>query len=166
MSDSTDVTTATVRVVVNSEQINTFFNAMDLTNAERVKAIKSALRKSALIVRKQTQSNLVASVPGTNHKSSKKGVSYKALKNEVNLAIYRDASGARIDLLDKRRKGSRAYMLKFFEGGTKERTKGHDRGSINATNFFSNAVNSKKAEAEKSLEQNIINMINKAAKKK
>lgn len=165
MSD-TAVTTGSVQVKVDSDRINAFFNDLNLNNNERKKAVKAALRKSASIIRKQTQSNLVAVVPNANHKSIKKGVEYKPLKNEVHLAVYRNASGVRVDLLDKRRKGSRAYMLKFFENGTKERTKGHNRGSIKATNFFNNAVNSKKAEAEKSLEQNIIDMIKKAASKK
>ncbi|MFK2026477.1 hypothetical protein ACIXIR_20805 [Bacteroides fragilis] len=79
--------------------------------------------------------NWVASVPGG-----------AGLKKEINIAVYRNASGARVDLLDKRRKGSKQFVLKFFESGTKERAtnRGANRGIIEATHFFKSAVDSKK----------------------
>ena len=164
---SSKVTIGSVTVTVNSDKINAFFNNLNLNNNERKKAIKAALRKSAYIIRKQAQTNLVNAVPATKTKGiGRNGEIYKPLKNEIAIMVFRNASEARISLLDRRKKGSRAYILKFFENGTKERTKGHNRGSIKATNFFSNAANSKMAEAEKSLEQNIIDMIKKAASKK
>lgn len=159
-----------VRVTVDVNKINSLFNELNLNNKDRKKSIKSALRKSASIIRKQAQSNLVSSIPAARTAGVRKVKGeikhFKPLKDEINIAVYSNASGARIDLLDKRKKYSRAFILKFFNAGTKDRTKGHDRGSINATNFFTNAVNSKKAEAENNLEQNIIDMINKIASKK
>lgn len=163
------VLTGSVQVKVDSKQINQFFNSLNLNNNERKKAIKAALRKSILIIRKQTQANLVKSVPAarTNGRG-RNGELFKPLKNEINIAVYKNASGARVDMVDRRKKGSRAFLLKFFNQGTAERTtrKGKNRGIIKASNFFQNAVLAKKTEAEKSLEQNIIDMIKKIAEKK
>ena len=154
------------RVEVDATRVNELLKL--LNDKEAKKAISSALRKSILIIRKQAQENLVSAVTDAEFSSSKNGVSFKPLKNEINVAVYRNASGARVDLIDRRKKGSRAYMLKWFESGTKERAtkKGANRGSINASHFFSNAVKSKQKEAEDSLEQNIIDSIMKVANKK
>ena len=152
------------RVEVDATRVNELLKR--LNDKEAKKAISSALRKSILIIRKQE--NLVSAVTDAEFSSSKNGVSFKPLKNEINVAVYRNASGARVDLIDRRKKGSRAYMLKWFESGTKERAtkKGANRGIINASHFFSNAVKSKQKEAESSLEKNIIDSIMKVANKK
>ena len=154
------------RVEVDATRVNELLKR--LNDKEAKKAISSALRKSILIIRKQAQENLVSAVTDAEFSSSKNGVSFKPLKNEINVAVYRNASGARVDLIDRRKKGSRAYMLKWFESGTKERAtkNGANRGIINASHFFSNAVKSKQAEAESSLEKNIIDSIMKVANKK
>ena len=152
------------RVEVDATRVNELLKR--LNDKEAKKAISSALRKSILIIRKQAQENLVSAVTDAEFSSSKNGVSFKP--NEINVAVYRNASGARVDLIDRRKKGSRAYMLKWFESGTKERAtkKGANRGIINASHFFSNAVKSKQKEAESSLEKNIIDSIMKVANKK
>ena len=170
------------RVEVGATRVNELLKR--LNDKEAKKAISSALRKSILIIRKQAQENLVSAVNDAEFSSSKNGVSFKPLKNEINVAVYRNASGARVDLIDRRKKGSRAYMLKWFESGTKERftkesstrsfwtnkkrvtKKAAYRGIINASHFFSNAVKSKQKEAENSLEKNIIDSIMKVANKK
>lgn len=160
---------ASYRVEVDAKKVNELLSALNDQQAK--KAIKAGIRKSAGIIRKQAQGNLVASVPGAKRSSS----GHKPLKNEINIAVYRNASGARIDLLDKRRKESRAFMLRFFEGGTKKRELtgkkksrypiGTNRGSINASYFFKLAVDAKKSEAEQSLERNIIESIKKVIAK-
>lgn len=154
------------RVEVDVKRVNELLDR--LNDNEARKSIQSALRKSILIIRKQAQENLVSAVNKAEFSSTKNGATFKPLKNEINIAVYRNASGARIDLLDKRKKGSRAYMLRWFESGTKDRAtkKEANRGSINASRFFSNAVRSKQKEAEGSLEKNIIDSITKIANKK
>lgn len=166
MNDNNYTGRGLYRVEVDTKKINELLDR--LNDNEARKAISSALRKSILIVRKQAQTNLVSAVTDAEFGSIKNGISFKPLKNEINIAVYRNASGARVDLIDRRKKGSRAYMLKWFESGTKERAtkKGANRGIINASHFFSNAVKSKKKEAESSLEKNIINSIMKVASKK
>lgn len=146
---------ASYRVEVDVERVNKLLAS--LNDKEAKQAIKSALRKSASIIRKEAQKNWVASVPNG-----------AKMKKEINIAVYRNASGARIDLLDKRRKDSKQFTLKFFNSGTIERAtrKGAKRGAIRATNFFNNAVITQKGNAEKSLESNIINAITKVVNKK
>lgn len=153
---------ASYRVEVDAKKVNELLAA--LNDQEAKKGIKSGLRKSAGLIRKQAQKNLVSAFPGTGRSRTGR----KPLKNEINIAVYRNASGARVDLLDKRRKGSRAFMLKFFEAGTKERAtkKEANRGSINASYFFKSAVEAKKGEAEQSLERNILDSIKKVIAKK
>lgn len=153
---------ASYRVEVDAKKVNELLTA--LSDQEAKKGIKSGLRKSAGLIRKQAQKNLVSAFPGTGRSRTGR----KPLKNEINIAVYRNASGARVDLLDKRRKGSRAFMLKFFEAGTKERAtkKEANRGSINASYFFKSAVEAKKGEAEQSLERNILDSIKKVIAKK
>ena len=166
---SNDITQASYKVEVDVEKINRLLT--QLNDKEAKKAIKAAIRKSALIIRKGAQNNLVSLFPSANRSVTKKGVTHKPLKNDINLAVYRDAGGARIDLLNKRKKGSRAYLLRFIEFGTNNRaTKrppkaGRYRGSTAAHNFFSDAITAKKSEAESTLEQNIIDAIVKIANK-
>lgn len=152
---SSAVSQASYRVEVDAKRVNELLTR--LNDKEAKKAIKSAIRKSALIIRKQAQSNWVSACPDGER-----------LAKEINIAVYRNASGARIDLLDKRKRDSKQFVLRFFDSGTQERAtkKGANRGTIKATYFFKNAVESKKSEAEKSLEENIINAITKAANKK
>ena len=153
------------RVSVDVEQVNRLLTQLNDKDAK--KAIKSAIRKSALIIRKEAQNRLVSSIPNASKSVSKNGTTYKPLKNDINLAVYRDAGGARIDLLNKRKKGARAYVLRFIELGTVERAtkKGANRGTMKAYNFFSDAINAKKKEAEDALQQNILDSINKVISK-
>lgn len=162
---SNEVVQAGYKVVVDVEKINRLLT--QLNDKEAKKAIKAAIRKSALIIRKGAQSNLVSLFPNANKTVTKNGITHKPLKNDINLAVYRNASGARIDLLDKRKKDARSYVLRFIELGTTERAtkKGANRGNMKAYNFFSDAVTDKKAEAESTLEQNIVDAINKIVNK-
>lgn len=162
---SNEVVQAGYKVVIDVEKINRLLT--QLNDKEAKKAIKAAIRKSALIIRKGAQSNLVSLFPNANKTVTKNGITHKPLKNDINLAVYRNASGARIDLLDKRKKDARSYVLRFIELGTTERAtkKGANRGNMKAYNFFSDAVNAKKAEAESTLEQNIVDAINKIVNK-
>lgn len=160
---SNDITQASYKVEVDVEKINRLLT--QLNDKEAKKAIKAAIRKSALIIRKGAQNNLVSLFPSANRSVTKKGVTHKPLKNDINLAVYRDAGGARIDLLNKRKKGSRSYILRFIEFGASDRAtkKGANRGTMKAYNFFSDAITAKKSEAESTLEQNIIDAIIKIA---
>lgn len=163
---SSKVTQAGYKVIVDVEKINRLLT--QLNDKEAKKAIKAALRKSILVIRKGAQSNLVSLFPSANKSVTKGGIIHKPLKNDINIAVYRNASGARIDLLDKRKKDSRSYILRFIELGATERAtkKGANRGNMKAYNFFGDAVTAKKTEAESMLEQNIVDAIKKIVNKK
>ena len=93
-------------VEVDTKKVNESLDR--LNDDEAKKAIKSALRRSILIIRKQAQENLVSAVTDAEFSSTKNGSTFKPLKKEINVAVYRNASGARVDLIDRRKKGSRA----------------------------------------------------------
>ena len=90
-------TQASYKVTVDTIRVNEILSQLNDKDAK--KAIKSALRKSVSIIRKEAQRNLGAVVKANS------------LKKEVHVAIDRNASGARVDLLDRRKKGSKAFTL-------------------------------------------------------
>lgn len=162
----------TLRLSVDVDSVNKLFNDLSLSNAERKKSIKNALRRSILMVRKKAQQNLISNYPSAEVSGFKfingSLQSFKPLNKEINVVVYKNASGARIDMIDKRKKGSRAFILKFLNGGTKMRAtnKGSNRGSIDASYFFNDAVRFEMPNAEKELVNNIHEFIKKIAKKK
>lgn len=154
------------RVAVDVDKINRLLT--QLNGKEAGKAFKSALRKSILVVKKQAQKNLVAYMPKANKSSTRKGVLHRPLKNEIRVGLSkREKYCAIVGLVDLRQKDSRAYILRFIEGGTVNRTieSGQNRGRMKAYNFFGSAVASKKTEAESVLSQNIIASIQKVIDK-
>ena len=62
------------RVSVDVDQVNKLLTQLNDKDAK--KAIKSAIRKSALIIRKEAQNRLVSSIPNANKSVSKKGTTY------------------------------------------------------------------------------------------
>jgi hypothetical protein len=169
-----NIVQASYRVEVDASKVNALLAA--LNDKEAKKAIKSGIRKAALIIRKQAQTNLVSAIPATNTPGHRKdGQRFKPLKNEISLSVYRNASGACVNIMNHGKKGSRAFLLRIFENGMVERklegrkratNKGAKRGIIKPTYFFKNAVDSKKSEAENSLERNILDSIQKVIDKK
>ena len=75
------------RVEVDATRVNELLKR--LNDKEAKKAISSALRKSILIIRKQAQENLVYAVNGAEFGSTKNGVSFKPLKNEIRIIAVR-----------------------------------------------------------------------------
>ena len=87
------------RVEVDATKVNELLKR--LNDKEAKKAISSALRKSILIIRKQAQENLVSAVTDAEFGSSKNGVSFKPLKDEINVAVYEQNIKNRIGELYK-----------------------------------------------------------------
>jgi ribosomal protein L12E/L44/L45/RPP1/RPP2 len=59
-----NIVQASYRVEVDASKVNALLAA--LNDKEAKKAIKSGIRKAALIIRKQAQTNLVSAIPATN----------------------------------------------------------------------------------------------------
>lgn len=144
------------KLEVDTAEINRLFAALS-DNKDRKAAIKSGLRKSGNIIKKQTVANMTSV-------SSE----LAAMKKDVHVKVYKNSSGVRVDILDYRKANSKAFILKFFELGTKERYTRHPRafrGTIGASYFFKKAVDAKLGESERSLQANIIKFINRKVAK-
>ena len=134
------------RVEVDAKKVNELLDR--LNDDEAKKAIKSALRKSILIIRKQAQENLVSAVTDAEFGSTKNGV----------LKWFESGT--------KERFTKESSTRSFWTNKKRVTKKAAYRGTINASHFFSNAVKSKQKEAENSLEKNIIDSIMKVVNKK
>lgn len=178
-------------VEVDSRKINFLFDSLKMSNKEAKAAVKGGLRKSARIIQKQARMNL----KGVRNEATGKTLNSKNILQFVNLAVYKNASGARVDVMDDKRKSTNArlerkgmanksFILKFFAAGTEIRfTKSHKksgfgrkhikrsgrggfRGKIGNSQFFKKAVDAKKKEAEEMLEDSIVEFINKVVKRR
>ena len=156
-----------LRFSIDVSKVQKHFSQYNFNRADMKKALKAGLRKSANIVRKAAQSNLM-------QVSSK----FAPLKMDVNLKVYKSGLGASVNILNgknktikiggvKGKRVSGSYILRFFETGTTTRytKKGANRGSIAATHFFSSAVSATKQDAENSLDKNISLAIEKINKR-
>ena len=76
-----NIVQASYRVEVDASKVNALLAA--LNDKEAKKAIKSGLRKSASIIRKQAQKNWVASVPGPAH-----GLTYSTNGGKVQNSLF------------------------------------------------------------------------------
>lgn len=161
------------RIDVDASKVNELLK--ELNDDEALKGFRSALRKSILLIRQRAQENLLQVATDAEFGGGSKGQYFKPLKNEIRLVVYKNASGALVSIMDTGQKGSRSFLLRFFEGGTKERMayskkryrhKPAYRGKLNASLFFKNAVEAKKSGAEAVLSQNIMDTLKKIAEKK
>ena len=119
-------------------------------------AVKAGMRKSLNIIKRRAVANYKREYPGSNR--------YKA----IHAKVYRTGTGAMIDLLYlPKDDGVRPYVLRFQNAGTAMRvTKaGYDRGFMSASNFFSEAVESTKDQAQNELMRNVNEAVVKKARK-
>lgn len=94
--------------------------------------------------------NVIASQAKRNLKKSVKAMPAESVKS-IRTVEARDGNGVKVHIMGNRIKTSKSFTLKFFEMGTNRRTtlKKHNRGVINARNFFSSAVTSKQSAAQR-----------------
>lgn len=179
------------RVEISTDSINRMFDNLNFENKDARKAVRAGLAHSGRIIRNEARSNLKNIV---NSRSGRK-LNSKNLVQFVKATVYKNSTGVRVDALpDKRSQTNRrlarqglankSFIVQFFEYGTAERkTKSHKRwgqgrrgikrrgkggyrGRIKEYKFFDKAVQLKQREAEKALQRNIINQINRIAKGK
>lgn len=156
-------------VTVNIDDVMRMFREFDRRKINRV--YKQATKKALGIIRQEVVSNLRKVTKKINRKD-KWGMT---LRKGIVTNVYRDNKSGVIHIMKN-------FKLKFFELGTKDRynvSKGSRRtgrlkkkrytGKITASHFFMNAVNAKKTEAYRNMEQLISESIqkinNKYAKK-
>lgn len=168
-------------VHVDMRQFNGLVNALKTTNAETKKVFRTGLRKGAQVIQKQARVNM----KGVVNQATGKPLKAQHMTRFVRITVYKDARGARVDILPDRRKSTkkkldefgienRSYIVRFFATGTKDRyTKSHRRygqgrrgikrkgkggyrGFIGRTGFFEDAVNVKRANAEEVLRKIVL----------
>lgn len=178
-------------IEVDNRKVLKLMDDLSFTKAETKRALKGGLRDSAKIIQKQARINL------KNVRNEASGMTLKAnnLLQFVRITVYKNAQGARVDVMDDKRKSTnkrlakkgmdnKSFILKFFALGTDGRfTKSHTRtgygrkgirrkgkggyrGRIGESQFFKMAVDSKKNEAERTLQTSIENQINKIVKRR
>jgi hypothetical protein len=177
-------------IEVDKTKINRLMDDLSFTKAEAKRALKGGLRESAKVIQKQAKINLKA----VRNQASGTTLKAQNLVQFVRIAVYKSGTGARIDIMDDKRKSTykrlakkgkdnKSFILKFFATGTDDRyTKSHTkagygrrtersgrggfRGRIGKSNFFKLAVDSKQKEAERMLSNSIIEQINKIVKRR
>lgn len=154
-------------IAIDTSKLRYFFDHMskkDLDKAER-----DALRTSLKYIRNQANRNIRSRFPKAYSTKGGKRIQ-QGLISGVNKSNQGQWYG-QIHIMGSGSSGSRGYILKFFELGTKQRyrNKSISTGSIKALYFFRDAVASKKKETFESMESNmqaaVIKQWNKAAQK-
>lgn len=119
-------------------------------------AVKAGLRRSLNIIKRKAVANYKREYPGSDR--------YKA----IHAKVYRSGTGAMIDLIFlKKDKELKPYVLRMQNAGTAMRAtrQGYDRGFMSASEFFSDAVESTKSQAQNELMRNVNEAIVKKARK-
>lgn len=129
-------------IEVDASKLNKMLDRLNLNNKETKLAFKRGFRKSAQVIRKQAQENLK-----TVKNKGGDTLNYRNLLQFVNMTIYRSGTGARVDVMDNKKKSTnvrlakkgmanKSFTLKFFAMGTKNRyTKGHRKTYTNAWSY-------------------------------
>lgn len=118
-------------------------------------AVKAGMRRSLNIIKRKAVANYKREYPGSDR--------YR----DIHAKVYRTGTGAMIDLIFLRKSSAKAYVLRFQNAGTAMRvTKdGWDRGFMPASDFFSEAVESTKDQAQAELMRNVNEAVVKKARK-
>lgn len=108
-------------------------------NAQKVE--RAMVRSSARRLYEQTKSNIKSSFPNSTNSNPKYN---DTISEGLRMRIGKNTeyeTEATVHVLGTRDKGSQTYKLRFFEGGTQDRVKGHYRGRIEPMYFFKSAIN-------------------------
>ncbi len=175
-----------LRMILNDGGF-TFF--LDNIKGSKLKtALKSGIRKSLNIIKKQATMNL-RGITFKNGKSldvnkevdfkNSYGTHYYAapFKKAITVKVKRDGSGGRVQIMSKEASNNWNPILKMIEvskgnrqttgnshTGRKQGRKAHSTGSIGFT-FFTNAVEQKRQEVHDSLQKNLDDAIMRARDK-
>lgn len=144
---------------VDAKQVIAMFNEF---NAKlKKKTFSTALRKAATILRKQTVANLRQVVKRTRGRNRWNG---KTLESGIRIKIAKSGQAAKVHLMGD-------FRLKFFEMGTAQRQvtsikgkklkKARNTGRIQGKYYFKNAKQQTESKVFDSIEQHLIDTINK-----
>ena len=145
-------------VSVDSEAIEQKLKALEMTQPEIKKTLKSAIRQSLNIVRSGVRKG--AATVTSNREKRQKG---------VGLVVYKNGSGGQVNIYKgdymKSVKGRGFFTLRWLEKGTRDviGRDGRRHGATPAKPFFESAVSSAIGPAEAKLSDNILQTIDKVA---
>ena len=148
-------------VSVDSEAIEQKLKALEMTQPEIKKTLKSAIRQSLNIVRSGVRKG--AATVTSNREKRQKG---------VGLVVYKNGSGGQVNIYKgdymKSVKGRGYFTLRWLEKGTRDviGRDGRRHGATPAKPFFESAVSSVIGSAEAKLSDNILQTIEKVASKR
>lgn len=148
-------------VSVDSEAIEQKLKALEMTQPEIKKTLKSAIRQSLNIVRSGVRKGAVTVT--SNREKRQKG---------VGLVVYKNGSGGQVNIYKgdymKSVKGRGFFTLRWLEKGTRDviGRDGRRHGATPAKPFFESAVSSVIGPAEAKLSDNILQTIEKVASKR
>ena len=148
-------------VSVDSEAIDQKLKALEMTQPEIKKTLKSAIRQSLNIVRSSVRKG--AATVTSNREKRQKG---------VGLVVYKNGSGGQVNIYKgdymKSVKGRGFFTLRWLEKGTRDviGRDGRRHGATPAKPFFESAVSSAIGPAEAKLSDNILQTIEKVASKR
>lgn len=102
---------------------------------EMRKATKTALRKGAQVLSKNTKKQLRQKLRAASNRNSKYN---DRLIDAVRYSVDKKGNLAKVHIMGTQKKGSGTFRLRFFEKGTKIRThkSGKKIGKISALGFF------------------------------
>lgn len=130
-----------IRLESATDQLRNYFGELfDLTNERILAATRHGVSNAVNDIIKRTKANISSSwFNGDSTKSF--GV---PLKEGVRGFLYKGEATGVVSVMGDTVHNDGTWRLRFFEGGTKPRPSKHgkDYGSIRATNFFANVINS------------------------
>ena len=155
---------------INLKITGTFKGQIDRIKEILPRAERRALYTAAVFLRDKIKQSLISAVPKATMSNSKYN---DTLADAVRFTRI-DGMSLKVHALGTRQSGSGTFRARFFESGTKERyqktfngvklNKKRRLGKINATNFFSSAVESNRSAVLQIIENEILKYIDIANK--
>ena len=143
---------------VESKQVINLFSK--LTSRKKKQSYKTALRRAAGILTKETRKQLKKVIgKAISHRNKWNN---KTLGSGIRVKVNKEGTDAKVHLMGD-------FRLKFFETGTKKRKlkkNGANRGKIKSSYFFRTAKENKEQEIFSSMNKLVIESIQKVASKR
>ncbi len=153
--------------IINDKELLKLFNELDVRVQSRV--INAGFRKAANLIMKQAKANLKQIKKGkskTGYANINRIFKIQPLKSDGNIGVKAGITkeGYKYRWLNWGT-DNRKYTIKKRKFFKKNNVKEHNTGLIKPSHFFSNAVDSTKGEAQKNVNEAIINSLKNVIRK-
>lgn len=142
-------------IKTNADEVYKAF--LELNTKEMKKALKTGITKAANQLRTATKKTLRAALPKSNVKGRYNDKLVDAVRRSKVEEDKQHEISAKVHIMGTRSTGSGTFRTRFFEKGTAPRktSKGYNRGTIRALNFFQSANSSFQSDYSKILNDEI-----------